>query len=61
MLVLAPAACIVGGIALSAAFDTFTRSIKFAPAAPAALLLPTEKVRHFIYKALVYFFLRSSV
>lgn len=29
MLVLAPAACITSGIALSAAFDVFTRSIKF--------------------------------
>lgn len=43
MLVLAPAACIVGGIALSAAFDTLTRSVKYAPAAPPALLLPSEK------------------
>ncbi|XP_019254822.1 PREDICTED: dolichyl-diphosphooligosaccharide--protein glycosyltransferase subunit STT3A [Nicotiana attenuata] len=30
MLVLAPAACIMSGIALSSAFDVFTRSIKFA-------------------------------
>ncbi|XP_060212011.1 dolichyl-diphosphooligosaccharide--protein glycosyltransferase subunit STT3A-like [Lycium barbarum] len=30
MLVLAPAACIMSGIALSAAFDVFTRSIKFS-------------------------------
>lgn len=29
MLVLAPAACITSGIALSEAFDVFTRSIKF--------------------------------
>lgn len=29
MLVLAPAACIMSGIALSEAFDTLTRSIKF--------------------------------
>lgn len=29
MLVLAPAACITSGIALSAAFEVFTRSIKF--------------------------------
>lgn len=29
MLVLAPAACILSGIALSQAFDVFTRSIKF--------------------------------
>lgn len=29
MLVLAPAACIMSGIALSGAFDVFTRSIKF--------------------------------
>lgn len=29
MLVLAPAACIMSGIALSQAFDVFTRSIKF--------------------------------
>lgn len=29
MLVLAPAACILSGIALSEAFDVFTRSIKF--------------------------------
>lgn len=29
MLVLAPAACIMSGIALSEAFDVFTRSIKF--------------------------------
>ncbi|KAG0567434.1 hypothetical protein KC19_7G134800 [Ceratodon purpureus] len=43
MLVLAPAACIVGGIALSAAFETLTRSIKYAPAAPPALLLSTQK------------------
>ncbi|XP_024390658.1 dolichyl-diphosphooligosaccharide--protein glycosyltransferase subunit STT3A [Physcomitrium patens] len=43
MLVLAPAACIVGGIALSAAFETLTRSIKYAPTAPPALLLPAEK------------------
>jgi len=28
MLVLAPAACILSGIALSQAFDVFTRSIK---------------------------------
>lgn len=28
MLVLAPAACIMSGIALSEAFDVFTRSIK---------------------------------
>ncbi|KAG0610849.1 hypothetical protein M758_7G096700 [Ceratodon purpureus] len=42
MLVLAPAACIVGGIALSAAFDTLTRSIKYAPAAPPAVLIATE-------------------
>ncbi|XP_019191941.1 PREDICTED: dolichyl-diphosphooligosaccharide--protein glycosyltransferase subunit STT3A isoform X2 [Ipomoea nil] len=31
MLVLAPAACIMSGIALSQAFDVFTRSIKFPP------------------------------
>jgi len=37
MLVLAPAACIMGGIALSAAFDTLTGSIKFAPPALPAL------------------------
>ncbi|KAG0566988.1 hypothetical protein KC19_7G102200 [Ceratodon purpureus] len=42
MLVLAPAACIVGGIALSAAFDTLTRSIKYAPAAPPAVSIATE-------------------
>lgn len=30
MLVLAPAACIMSGIALSSAFGVFTRSIKFA-------------------------------
>lgn len=29
MLVLAPAACIMSGIALSAAFEVLTRSIKF--------------------------------
>lgn len=29
MLVLAPAACIMSGIALSQAFEVFTRSIKF--------------------------------
>lgn len=29
MLVLAPAACIMSGIALSEAFSVFTRSIKF--------------------------------
>ena len=29
MLVLAPAACIMSGIALSEAFEVFTRSIKF--------------------------------
>lgn len=29
MLVLAPAACITSGIALSEAFDVFTRSVKF--------------------------------
>lgn len=29
MLVFAPAACIMSGIALSEAFDVFTRSIKF--------------------------------
>lgn len=29
MLVLAPAACILSGIALSEAFEVFTRSIKF--------------------------------
>lgn len=29
MLVFAPAACIMSGIALSQAFDVFTRSIKF--------------------------------
>lgn len=29
MLVLAPAACIMSGIALSEAFDIFTQSIKF--------------------------------
>ena len=29
MLVLAPAACILSGIALSEAFDVFARSIKF--------------------------------
>ena len=29
MLVFAPAACIMSGIALSGAFDVFTRSIKF--------------------------------
>jgi len=29
MLVLAPAACIMSGIALSEAFDVFARSIKF--------------------------------
>ena len=52
MLVLAPAACIVGGIALSAAFETLTRSIKYAPAAPPALLLPAEKVKPFVYKYL---------
>lgn len=45
MLVLAPAACIVGGIALSTAFDTLTRSVKYAPAALPALLIPSEKVR----------------
>lgn len=47
MLVLAPAACIVGGIALSTAFDTLTRSVKYAPAALPALLTPSEKVRAF--------------
>lgn len=56
MLVLAPAACIVGGIALSAAFDTLTRSVKYAPAAPPALLLPSEKVRLFVCKSLIKFF-----
>lgn len=35
MLVLAPAACIMSGIALSEAFEVFTRSIKFQlPGAP---------------------------
>ena len=29
MLVLAPAACIMSGIALSQAFEVFTRSVKF--------------------------------
>jgi hypothetical protein len=48
MLVLAPAACIVGSIALSATFETLTRSIKYAPAALPALLLATETVRLFI-------------
>jgi len=43
MLVLAPAACIVGGIALSTAFDTLTRSVKYAPAALPGLLIPSDK------------------
>lgn len=61
MLVLAPAACIVGGIALSAAFETLTRSIKYAPAALPALLLPTEKVKPFINICLANLFWRRSV
>lgn len=56
MLVLAPAACIVGGIALSAAFDTLTRSVKYAPAAPPALLLPSDKVSLFACKSLYQVF-----
>lgn len=32
MLILAPGACVVDGIALSAAFETLTRFIKYAPA-----------------------------
>jgi hypothetical protein len=44
MLVLAPAACIMGGIALSAAFDTLTGSIKFAPPALPALSSLRQKV-----------------
>lgn len=38
MLVFAPAACIMSGIALSEAFDVFARSIKFQlPALPESL------------------------
>ncbi|KAG0594467.1 hypothetical protein M758_UG080000 [Ceratodon purpureus] len=46
MLMLAPAACIVGSIALSAAFDTLTRSINYAPAAPLVVLIATETKRY---------------
>lgn len=44
MLVLAPAACIMAGIALSAAFDTMTGSIKFQPISPSPSPVPSEKV-----------------
>ncbi len=44
MLVLAPAACIMAGIALSAAFDTLTGSIKFQPISPSPSPVPSEKV-----------------
>jgi dolichyl-diphosphooligosaccharide--protein glycosyltransferase len=44
MLVLAPAACIMAGIALSAAFDTLTGSIKFQPISPSPSPAPSEKV-----------------
>jgi dolichyl-diphosphooligosaccharide--protein glycosyltransferase len=46
MLVLAPAACIMAGIALSAAFDTLTGSIKFQPISPSLSPspVPSEKV-----------------
>jgi dolichyl-diphosphooligosaccharide--protein glycosyltransferase len=43
MLVLAPAACIMAGIALSAAFDTLTGSIKFQPISPSPSPVPSEK------------------
>ena len=55
MLVLALAAAIVGGIALSTAFETLTRSIKFAPAAFPAFLVATETVRHFISLSSLFF------
>lgn len=46
MLVLAPAACIMSGIALSEAFDVFTRSIKFHLAS--ATQKPQDDVSEFI-------------
>lgn len=51
MLVLAPAACIMGGIALSAAFDTLTGSIKFAPSALPALSSLKQKVNIYEFEA----------
>ncbi|CAN6441194.1 unnamed protein product [Victoria cruziana] len=42
MLVLAPAACITSGIALSGAFDVFTRSIKFQPFSSSAISTSTS-------------------
>ncbi|XP_031488967.1 dolichyl-diphosphooligosaccharide--protein glycosyltransferase subunit STT3A [Nymphaea colorata] len=41
MLVLAPAACITSGIALSGAFDVLTRSVKFQPSSSSAITTST--------------------
>lgn len=45
MLVLAPAACIMGGIALSEAFATFTLSIKYQVDFPEGMEPPPVKVK----------------
>lgn len=48
MLVLAPAACITSGIALSEAFEVFTRSIKFQlPGLPG--ISPVDVSMHSLY------------
>lgn len=52
MLVLAPAACIMSGIALSQAFEVFTRSIKFQ--LPGEALNTQEVSKIFLPMVLVY-------
>ena len=52
MLVLAPAACILSGIALSQAFEVFTRSIKFQKPGEA---LDTQEVNFIPLVVLVKF------
>ena len=53
MLVLAPAACILSGIALSQAFDVFTRSIKFQ--------LPSLSDHSHINVSIFYLIFRFSI
>lgn len=54
MLVLAPAACIMSGIALSESFDVFTRSIKFQFHSLSGT--PQANVRKVIYAISDYYF-----
>jgi len=52
MLVLAPAACIMSGIALSEAFSVFTRSIKLQ--LPKIAESPVAGVSAFLYCLIVF-------